>query len=311
MDVKQLTALVAVADAGSVTRAAELLHLVQPAVTRQIHTLEQELGVPLFERSRAGMELTDSGRLMLERARRVLSELERARAEIRPNPGVLQGIVTVGLLSSTSELLAERLVAAVFQEHPAVRLRIVSGYAGHVRQWLDAGDIDLGLLYNLKSTSSLNVRTLLDENLWAVAPPDGGLDTGRPVTLEEVATHPVVMPSAPHGIRTLVAEACARLDIGLNIVVETNEVSIQKRLVRAGHGWTILPGIAVAGDVAGGLLSAAPLHSPAVERTVVLALPSAPRIPPAVHAVADLLVRQMRDAVERGEWPSAHWKPDN
>lgn len=70
MDVKQLTALVAVADAGSVTRAAELLHLVQPAVTRQIHTLEQELGVPLFERSRAGMELTESGRLMLERARR-------------------------------------------------------------------------------------------------------------------------------------------------------------------------------------------------------------------------------------------------
>jgi len=257
------------------------------------------------------MELTESGRLMLERARRVLSELERARAEIRPNPGVLQGIVTVGLLSSTSELLAERLVAAVLQEHPAVRLRIVSGYAGHVRQWLDAGDIDLGLLYNLKSTSSLNVRALLAENLWAVAPPDGGLDTGRPVTLEEVASHPVVMPSAPHGIRTLVAEACARLDIGLNIVVETNEVSIQKRLVRAGHGWTILPGIAVAGDVASGLLSAAPLHSPAVERTVVLALPSAPRIPPAVHAVADLLVRQMRDAVERGEWPSAHWKPDN
>ncbi|WP_257015451.1 LysR family transcriptional regulator [Rhodococcus sp. ACS1] len=86
MDVKQLTALVAVADAGSVTRAAELLHLVQPTVTRQIHTLEQELGVSRFERSRPGMELTEPGRLMLERARRVLAELERARAEIRPNP---------------------------------------------------------------------------------------------------------------------------------------------------------------------------------------------------------------------------------
>ncbi|SEC92376.1 LysR family transcriptional regulator [Rhodococcus koreensis] len=130
MDVKQLTALVAVADAGSVTRAAELLHLVQPAVTRQIHTLEQELGVPLFERSRAGMELTEPGRLMLERARRVLAELERARAEIRPNPGVLQGIVMVRLLASTSELLAEQLVAAVLREHPAVRLRIVSAGPG-------------------------------------------------------------------------------------------------------------------------------------------------------------------------------------
>jgi DNA-binding transcriptional LysR family regulator len=310
VDVKQLTALVAVADAGSVTRAAELLHLVQPAVTRQIHTLEQELGVPLFERSRAGMELTESGRLMLERARRVLSELERARAEIRPNPGVLQGIVAVGLLASTAELLAEQLVTTVLQEHPAVRLRIVSGYAGHVRQWLDAGDIDLGLLYNVKSASTLNVRPLLAEKLWAVAPPDSGLDIGRPVTLDEVASHPVVMPSAPHGIRTLVAEACTRLDIGLNIVVETNEVSVQKRLVRAGHGWTILPGIAVADDVGAGLLSAAPLHSPEVERTVALALPSTPKIPPAVHAVADLLVHQMREAVDRGDWPSAHWMLD-
>lgn len=99
-------------------------------MTRQIHTLEQELGVPLFARSRAGMELTEPGRLMLERARRVLAELERARAEIRPNLLVLQGIATVGLLASASELLAEQLVAAVLREHPAVRLRIVSAGPG-------------------------------------------------------------------------------------------------------------------------------------------------------------------------------------
>src|SRR5437868_12996900 len=98
MDVKQLKALVTVAEAGSVTRAAELLHLVQPAVTRQIRALERELGVVLFERTRQGMRPTDAGMILLEHARRALNELERARVEIQPTPGMVTGIVTVGLL---------------------------------------------------------------------------------------------------------------------------------------------------------------------------------------------------------------------
>src|SRR3954465_14315728 len=89
LDLKQLRALITVAEVGSVTRAAELLHLVQPAVTRQIRTLEQELGVPLFERTRQGMRITEAGAIVVERARRALTELDRARAEVRPTPGVV------------------------------------------------------------------------------------------------------------------------------------------------------------------------------------------------------------------------------
>ncbi|CAM5531253.1 HTH-type transcriptional regulator HdfR [Streptomyces antimycoticus] len=111
LDVRQLKALVTVAEVGSVTRAAELLHLVQPAVTRQIRTLEEELGVPLFERTRQGMRPTEAGAIMADRARRALNELERARAEVQPTPGVVTGIVTVGLLESTTDLLAEPLVS--------------------------------------------------------------------------------------------------------------------------------------------------------------------------------------------------------
>src|SRR5881392_1772329 len=110
MDIKQLKALVTVAEVGSVTRAATVLHLVQPAVTRQIRTLEEELGVPLFERTRQGMRPTEAGAAVVERARRALHELERTRAEVRPTPGEVSGIVTVGLLESTLELLAEPLV---------------------------------------------------------------------------------------------------------------------------------------------------------------------------------------------------------
>ena len=119
MDVKQLKALVTVVETGSVTRAGELLHLVQPAITRQIRSLERELGVALFERTRHGMRPTAAGLSLAERARRALTELDRARAELSPVPGVLAGIVTVGLLESTAELLAGPLVSAVRSEHPA------------------------------------------------------------------------------------------------------------------------------------------------------------------------------------------------
>lgn len=140
VDIKQLKALVTVAEAGSVTRAAELLHLVQPAVTRQIRTLEQELGVVLFERTRQGMRPTEAGAVMVDRARRALNELERARAEVQPTPGVVTGVVTVGLLESATDLLAEPLVSAIAREQPGIELRLMTAYSGYLQQWLDDGD---------------------------------------------------------------------------------------------------------------------------------------------------------------------------
>ena len=133
LDIKQLKAIVTVAEVGSVTRAADLLHLVQPAVTRQIRTLEQELGIPLFERTGQGMRPTEAGTIMVDRARRALNELERARAEVQPTPGVVTGIVTLGLLESTSDLLAEPLVTALARDHPGVELRLMTAYSGHLQ----------------------------------------------------------------------------------------------------------------------------------------------------------------------------------
>ncbi|RSM53227.1 LysR family transcriptional regulator [Amycolatopsis sp. WAC 01376] len=305
MDFKQLKALVTVAEVGSVTRAAELLHLVQPAVTRQIRTLEQELGVPLFERTRHGMRPTEAGATLVERARRALTELDRARAELAPKPGVVTGIVTVGLLESAAERLAAPLTTAVLREHPGIELRLLTAYSGHLQRWIDDGDVDLSLLYNLTSTPSLNVRPLVRERLWAVAPPSAGLDPARPVPFAEVAAHPLVMPSEGHALRTLIDGAAREAGADTEVTVQTNAMTLQKRLVLGGHGWTILPGIGIAADVADGTLSAAPVCEPEVWRTVVLGMPRTGRVTPAVDAVARALVQQIHRTVHEGEWPSA------
>ncbi|MFI0715000.1 LysR family transcriptional regulator [Streptomyces inhibens] len=305
MDIKQLRAIVTVAEVGSVTRAAELLHLVQPAVTRQIRTLEQELGVPLFERTGQGMRPTEAGAVMVDRARRALNELERARAEVQPTPGMVTGIVTVGLLESTSDLLAEPLVTALARDHPGVELRLITAYSGHLQQWLDDGDLDLTLLYNLDSTPSLNARPLVRERLWVVAPPSAGLRADRPVPFTEAATHPLVMPASGHALRSLIDAAAVRAKADMNVAVQTNSMRVQKQLVPAGHGWTVLPGVGIAEDVAQGALSAAPLCEPDVWRSIVLGTPRFGRTSPAVEAVARELVRQINSVVDQGKWPSA------
>lgn len=191
MEIRQLRALLAVADTGSVTAAAKTLHVVQPAVTKQIHALESELGVELFERSRSGMSLNANGKRVLERARRALEELDRARAEVLSGTGEdVRGRVSIGLLPSTVGLLAAELISIVSQRYPGIALRVDVGYAGHLAQWLELGDVDVALLFEQPSTSAFRIRPLLREDLWAVAPSSAGLHADEPVTLEELLQHP-------------------------------------------------------------------------------------------------------------------------
>ncbi|MFI9388482.1 LysR family transcriptional regulator [Kutzneria sp. NPDC052558] len=304
MDVRQLKALVTVVEVGSVTRAAELLHLVQPAVTRQIRSLEHELGVPLFERTRQGMRPTPAGVSLAERARRALTELDRARAEITPTPGVVAGIVAVGLLESTAELLAEPLARAVMRSHPDIELRLQTAYSGHLQRWLDDGDLDLSLLYNLTSTPSLNVTSLVREQLWAVAPASAGLDPAHPVRLADVAGRPLVMPTPGHGLHTLITSGARQAGVEITAVVHTNAMNLQKQLVRGLHGWTVLPAVGIAADLAAGTLSAAPLSEPEIWRSIVLGMPRTGQVPPAVEVVARELVVQVESLVHSGQWPS-------
>ncbi len=305
MDLRQLTALVTVAEVGSVTKAARLLHVVQPAVTRQIRTLEEEIGVPLFDRTRQGMIPTAAGEMLVERARRALHELERARTEIRPEPGQVTGIVSVGLLESVIDVLAQPLAAVVADRYPGIELRILTAYSGHLQAWLDSGDIDLSLLYNLTDAPSLSVVPLLREKLWVVAPPDAGLTPASPMPWDAVLTHPLVLPVTGHGLRALIDQARSSLAAQPRIAIQTNSMHLQKKLVLAGHGWTVLPAAGVAGDIAAGLLSGAPLTAPEVVRSVVLGLQRAARTPAPVEAVATELARLVRAIARSGAWPSA------
>lgn len=310
MDIKQLKALVTVVEVGSVTRAAELLCLVQPAVTRQIQALEHELGVPLFERTRQGMRPTLAGVSMAERARRALLELDRARSELAPAEDTVTGIVSVGLLESTAGLLAEPLLSAVLRAHPGIELRIVTAYSGHLQEWLDSGDLDVSLLYSLTKIPSLNMRTLVREKLWAIAPVSDGLSAEHPVPVANLAVHRLVMPAPGHALRTLIDQAVAQAQIEIDVAVQTNSMDLQQQFVRGGLGWTILPGVGIPANPAAASLGAAPLSEPEVWRSIAIGTPRAAALSPAARIVARELVRQVGVAAAQGRWLSAEVNND-
>ena len=307
MDFKQLRAFLTVSETGSVTRAAEMLNLVQPAVSRQLHLLEEDLGAELFERERHGMALTQAGRALLGYARRAMLELDRARAEIGGSEMGIGGLATIGLLPSTCDLLCGPLVSAVAEAHPGIRMRIATGYAGTLAQWLETGEVDAALLYGAVRSPHVQTSALIEEALWVVGPPSAKLRRNRPVPLASLVGQPMILPSPPHGIRTLVDHACAVSHVELTIAAETNAMSVQRSLAIGGHGLTILPAIAVAEDLVHKLASVAPLTDPKITRTIVLALPVNRAVGPHVRRVVDLLIQCAKDAVEQGAWPEGRW----
>ncbi len=306
MDLKHLTALVTVSETGSVTKAARLLRVVQPAVSRYIRALEDEVGVSLFERNPQGMTLTPAGEILVERARRALLELERARAEIRPDRQHVRGIVTLGLLESAAELLAGPLLESVGRQHPGIELRVLSAFSGHLQQWLLDGVADMSLLYDLASPPSISTTPVLRESLWAVAPPGTVVADDGAVPWGSLGQQRLVLPVEGHGLRTLIDQALHTAGVEPTITCQTNSMLVQKKLVATTDVWSVLPAASIAEDVATGRLAGGRLTGPEVSRTIVLALQRGIRVSPAVEVVAVEVVRVMRRLVESGAWPTAH-----
>lgn len=307
MDLRHLRALVCIAETGSMTRAAEILHIVQPALSRQLKLLEEDVGAVLFERGRHGMSLTNEGQILLDYTRRALQELERARIEIQPNTQSIQGKVALGLLPSISERLACSLMQRCQHDYPGIRLHFSVAYAGHMQDWLDQGDIDLALLYHPDPSASLQLTPVFHEQLWLAAPADAGLQVDRPVALAELQQQALILPSVSHGIRTLVDHLTAFSQLKLNIIAETNSLDIQKALVINRQGWTILPLIAFIRELREGRLSAAPLSDPSLQRTIAIAQSAVRRQPVAVRCVRELLLDELKRLHQHEQWQGSQW----
>ena len=228
MDLKQLDYFVHIAELGSFTRAASVLHVAQPALSRQVRALEVELRQPLFDRNGRGVTLTDAGKRLLAHGRGILQQVERARQDLEDQRGVPVGRLAIGLPPSVSRSLTGPLVQAFRTRFPQATLTMVEGLSAYVLEWLVLGRVDCAVVYNVSPASSIDLLPVLEMPLFLVSARTPGQPSasspGAPITAQALAQVPLVMPSRPHSIRMLVETALAGAGLKPQVPLEIESV---------------------------------------------------------------------------------------
>jgi LysR family nitrogen assimilation transcriptional regulator len=272
MDLRQLEYFVHVADARSFSRAAQILSIAQPALSRQIRSLEVELRQALFLRNGRGVTLTPAGTRLLAHARGILQQVESAKADLDESRTAPVGRVTVGLPPTVGRALSAPLVAEFRARFPRADISIVEGLTVHILEWLSLGRVDVGLVYNPPPSPAVELQPLLEQQLCLIEPaPQKRADRGDSVELRRLPEFPLIIPSRPHTIRMLVESRLAAIGAKPRIALEVDGVRAILDLVQRGHGYAVLARNALieAGD--GAKLVARPIVKPALRSVMAVA----------------------------------------
>ncbi len=309
MELRQLRTVLAIAETGSLTKAAELLHVVQPALSRQLKQLEDELGTPLFERNRLGMVLTVPGRRFVDQVRLSLKGLNEARADIGAAKADLLGTVSIGMLPSLAAALAGPLVIALQQQYPNLRVRIATGFSDFLQEGLEGGKLDICLMGDYLQSELLQTSPVYSEPIYVFGMPGSGLSEDTPMTLEAVSRMPMVVPEA-RSLRNVIDRACTILGVNLNLVAESDSTTVILDLVLRGVGYTILPAMPIMTMMAEKRIEGAPIISPTLQRTVIIGTAVLNRNPRLVNALHAELIRLLEPYIKQFDHVGARWLAD-
>ena len=245
MELRQLRYFVRVVEFGSMGRAALELGVVTSALSQQISRLENELSTRLLQRTSTGVTPTDAGLAFWRQAQLALRHADdavRAAQQAR-----LSGHVSVGMAPSTTGVLGMAFLQAMRERYPEVRLRMVESLSGHLASMLEARQIDLAILFQRDAAQRFTALPLLDERLFAIASRGfEGMQVSGTAALSDFARMPLLLPSAGHGLRSLVDTGFARNGCTPHLIAEIDGLALLMDAVADGLGVTIQPGAALA-----------------------------------------------------------------
>ena len=302
MDFRRLEHFLKIAELGSLSRAADRMRVAQPALSRQMRILEDEVGTPLFFRHRRGMQLTPAGEELRQHIAGPVRQVRQAFDHMRNWSAEGGGHVALGLPPTVSYILAGRLARRVAEQAPNISLRIVEGYAGHLLDWLQRGEIEVALLYGPASDFQMNVSEMLYEELVLVGPSSSDLDPARPIKIQDIVKLPIVLPSQSPGLRLVVEAAARKAGVALNVRYEADSFLVLKELVEFGLGYTVLPLSSMSKEIDAGNLRYAPIGHPPIVRQLVLGMPREEQLTRSTRIIVRLVREEIKHLVDSGIW---------
>jgi LysR family nitrogen assimilation transcriptional regulator len=244
LDTKRLEAFIKVVDLGSMTSAAKVLNVVQPALSQHIASLEADFKCKLLDRSARGVKPTEAGRILYRYAKSIQRQIEEARRTILDNKPELTGNVTIGLAPlSSATLLATPLLMQVRERFPGIVLHIYDSFGIVLSEMMLKGSMDMAVLYGDRPVTGLNYKPLMQEPFFLVAP--HGMVPEQPqsecVSAAEVAQFDLILPYRESFLRQSVERVCAEIGHRPRVVAEIHSQSTLSSAIAAGMGATVLP----------------------------------------------------------------------
>jgi LysR family tcuABC transcriptional regulator len=308
MELRQLRYFVRIVELGSMGRAAVDLGVVQSALSQQISRLEGELATRLLQRTGKGVVPTEAGLAFFREAQLTLRHA--AQAALVAQHARLTGTVSIGLAPTTSAVLALPLMRAMRERYPDVRLHMVESLSGHLTGMLNSRQLDLAVLFHTQGAKRWSVTPLLEEKLLLMRArrhlsPREKAGT-RPVTMQKLATVPLILPTGTHGLRSVIDAAFVRAQLVPTLVAEIDSLPMLMDAVDAGFGATVQPGAAVGRfSDAAERFHLEPLEDGDARRRNALCSLSDDELSPAALASRIVLAETAQTLVRAGLWPGA------
>lgn len=243
MEWQQLKYFQTVANLQHISKAAKVLSITQPALSRAILRLEKELGVPLFERQKRTIILSQYGRLFLNHVNKMILEFEEGKQEIQDLLDPEHGTVSIGFLHTLGTHFVPDLIRFFREKHPNIKFQLHQNNSKLLIEQLEAGEIDL--CFNTYRETKLDVKwvRLLNEELYLITPKNHPLAKSKGITLNQIADEPLICFKKNYVLRMITDQLCNDAGFVPKVVFEGEEVSTISGLVAAGLGVAIVPAL--------------------------------------------------------------------
>lgn len=294
MDLKQIRYFISVANLKSFSRAAADLHIAQSALSRHIQALEQELETQLLFRTTRGVEVTDTGTVLLTMGEALLAQVEDIRTAVQRGKTLPTGSVAVGLPPSLSAMLAPLLIEECNTHYPGVAVRIIEGLGRFLEEWLRLGKIDLAVLTDFGDPTSLAMSRLAREEMVLVATRQTIPDDRTTIPLREVTELELTIT---HGFRTVVDRLIEGTGLQMNYVEEFDSIPIIMDRILGQPLSTILPHGFVYGEELAGRLHVLRITDPVLTRDLMLATNPRRARTSAMQAVSAVIRKRIGDVL--------------
>lgn len=254
MNTRQMKYFIKAFELGNMTKAAATLHVAQPALTQQIHLLEDELGVTLFVRSTRGVKPTGEGMLLYKHAQTIIRQIDNTKAILHRHDNPISGTVSIALASSTARMLALPLISLVKQRYPSIILEIVDLPSADLTRQVLQGRVDFALTPDQQEIKGMVLKPFLVEELLLLLHPKTSIKKRR-VTIDDIKDLPLILPSLPNRLRSRIDHAFLQRRLPYELIAEASTSAILIPAVKNGLAATILPYSAAHDEIHNGTIS--------------------------------------------------------